>query len=84
MGVERADASRFVAPERKDAMDILEIIRTQYPNLSRAQKKIADYILTRPDDACFASLKELTEAVGSGVFSLMQSSSVRYFPSRFL
>lgn len=52
-------------------MDILEIIRTQYPNLSRAQKKIADYILTRPDDACFASLKELTEAVGVTEVTMM-------------
>lgn len=45
-------------------MDILEVIRTQYAGMSRAQKKIADYILNRPEDACFASLKELTEAVG--------------------
>lgn len=52
-------------------MDILENIRTQYPMLSRAQKKIADYILNHPEDACFASLKELTEAVGVTEVTMM-------------
>lgn len=52
-------------------MDILEVIRAQYAELSRAQKKIADYILTRPEDACFASLKELTEAVGVTEVTMM-------------
>ena len=52
-------------------MDVLEVIRTQYACLSRAQKKIADYILERPEDACFASLKELTEAVGVTEVTMM-------------
>lgn len=52
-------------------MDVLEVIRTQYACLSRAQKKIADYILERPEDACFASLKELTEAVGETEVTMM-------------
>lgn len=52
-------------------MDILEVIRAQYASLSRAQKKIADYILNRPEDACFASLKELTEAVGVTEVTMM-------------
>ena len=45
--------------------DILSVIRTNYPRLSRAQRRIADFILRQPEDACFASLKELTEAVGT-------------------
>lgn len=52
-------------------MDILDNIRGQYAGLSRAQKKIADYILNKPEDACFASLKELTEAVGVTEVTMM-------------
>lgn len=44
-------------------MDILQHIRQFYPTLSRSQKAIADYILQHPEDVCFSSLKEFTEAV---------------------
>ena len=51
--------------------DILSVIRNAYPRLSRAQKRIADFILRQPEDACFASLKELTEAVGTTEVTVM-------------
>lgn len=51
--------------------DILSVIRTNYPRLSRAQRRIADFILRQPEDACFASLKELTEAVGTTEVTVM-------------
>lgn len=57
--------------EEETGVDILEVIRTQYTSLSRAQKKIADYILNQPEDACFASLKELTETVGVTEVTMM-------------
>ena len=52
-------------------MDILEVIRSKYPQLSRTQKRIADYILEQPEEACFASLKELTEAVDATEVTVM-------------
>ncbi len=51
--------------------DILSVIRSSYAHLSRAQKRIADFILRQPEDACFASLKELTEAVGTTEVTVM-------------
>ncbi|MEA5011812.1 MAG: MurR/RpiR family transcriptional regulator [Angelakisella sp.] len=46
-------------------MEIMSHISSCYPNLSRSQKMIADYILKHPEEACFASLKEFTEAVNT-------------------
>ena len=51
-------------PRQASSGDILGLIRDRYPQLSHTQKRIADYILQQPEDACFASLKELTGAVG--------------------
>lgn len=46
-------------------MEIISHIKSCYPELSRSQKKIADFILKHPDEACFSSLKEFTEAVNA-------------------
>lgn len=46
-------------------MDILERIQGKYDELSRVQKRIAEYILQHPVEACFLSLKEFTEAVAA-------------------
>ncbi len=44
-------------------MDIIMRITSCYPNLSKSQKKIADFIISNPESACFASLKEFTDLV---------------------
>lgn len=42
---------------------VLERIGSNYKSLSRAQRRIADYILENSDRACFLSLKELSQQV---------------------
>lgn len=37
--------------------DILSVIRTNYPRLSRAQRRIADFILRQPEDAMLRLFK---------------------------
>ena len=45
-------------------MDFLEEMRGQYDSLSTVQKRIADYLFTYPEEVCFQSLKEVSEALG--------------------
>lgn len=45
-------------------MDILERVRNQYETFGKVQRRIADYILEHPDEACFLSLKDFTKQVG--------------------
>lgn len=45
-------------------MDILESIKSQYDTFGKVQKRIADYLLAHPDEACFLSLKDFTKQVG--------------------
>ncbi len=45
-------------------MDFLEEMREQYDTLSTVQKRIADYLFTYPEEVCFQSLKEVSEALG--------------------
>lgn len=45
-------------------MDILAAVTERYETLSPAQKRIADYIFKYPDEVCFYSLKEMSEALG--------------------
>lgn len=45
-------------------MDFLEEINGMYDTLSPVQKRIADYIFTYPDEVCFQTLKEVSEALG--------------------
>lgn len=42
-------------------MDALTIIRQKYDHLSSTQKRIADFLLEHPDEACFMSMKELSK-----------------------
>jgi len=45
-------------------MNFLEEMRGQYDSLSTVQKRIADYLFTYPEEVCFQSLKEVSEALG--------------------
>ncbi len=44
-------------------MDILSDIKASYPTLSNTQMRIAIYITSNPETACFLSLKELAETL---------------------
>ena len=51
----------------------IERIRDAYPNLSRTQRRIADYILDAGDTCCFMSLQELSEAAGHPIKLLQEN-----------
>ena len=53
-------------------MSFLEDINGMYDTLSPVQKKIADYIFTYPEEVCFQSLKELSEALGVTEVTIMR------------
>lgn len=52
-------------------MDIIEKIGKQYSELSTKQKKIADYLVNSPDEACFLPMKELSHTVGTTEVTLI-------------
>lgn len=45
-------------------MDIMTYIKELSPELTKTQKKIANYIIDNPDEICFSSLKNLSEEIG--------------------
>lgn len=45
--------------------NVIEQISQCYPTLSRSQKKIADFIVKNPQEACFLSLKDFSDKVGT-------------------
>ena len=58
----------------------IERIRDAYPNLSRTQRRIADYILDAGDTCCFMSLQELSEAAGVTPVTLLNfCKKIEYF-----
>lgn len=48
----------------EETMDILEELNDMYGMMSPIQKRIADYIFTYPEEACFLSLKDFSETLG--------------------
>lgn len=46
-------------------MDIFTTLRSQYDSFSKTQRRIADYLLDRPDIVCFSSLRELAAATST-------------------
>lgn len=45
-------------------MNFLDEIMEKYGTMSPVQKRIADYLFTYPEEVCFNSLKELSQALG--------------------
>lgn len=45
-------------------MNIIEKINAQYPELSKTQRKIADFLMINSEKACFLSLKDISKEVG--------------------
>lgn len=46
-------------------MEIVSQIQSNYNQLSRTQKRIADYLISNPDEACFLSLKAFAARVNA-------------------
>jgi len=49
----------------KKSVALNEVIQDQYPELTVKGKKLADFILTRPDKAVFMTTRQLAAAVGT-------------------
>lgn len=55
-------------------MSIIDTIKNKYNELSKTQKKIADYILNNQEDACFRALKKLSEEIGVSEATIIKFS----------
>lgn len=55
-------------------MNFLEEMKEQYDSLSSVQKRIADYLFTYPEEVCFQSLKEVSEALGVTEVTILRFS----------
>ena len=53
-------------------MNVIETIRNQYPEFSKVQKRIADYIMASPESACFQSLKAFSLSVNASQVSVLR------------
>lgn len=53
-------------------MDILEQIRAMYPELTKKQRSIADYLITNPGDICYITLAQLSQKTSSSELTLLR------------
>ncbi len=53
-------------------MDVIQRIQESYPELSRTQKRIADFLLKNTDRACFLSLRDLSEEVSASEVTIIR------------
>lgn len=53
-------------------MDILDRIRGMYPELTKKQRGIADYLITNPGDICYITLAQLSQKTASSELTLLR------------
>ena len=53
-------------------MDILQKVKDIYPQLTRKQKSIADYLLSSPEDICYITLAQLSQIIGSSELTVLR------------
>ena len=53
-------------------MNILELIKKEYNNLTRKQKEISDFLLEKPASICYISLAELSEKVNCSEITILR------------
>ena len=46
-------------------MNVLSVIKENYDSLSKTQKRIADYITSNPENACFLSVRDLAKLLNT-------------------
>ena len=49
----------------EQARDVVSQIRENYTSLSKSHRRLADYILSNPDEVAFQSINELSQATGT-------------------
>ena len=60
-------------------MDFVQSIRQKYDGLTAKQRAIIDYMLTHPEDACYASLKEISNRTQSSEVSVLRTCAALGF-----
>lgn len=53
-------------------MDIIEKLKTSYPELTNKQKQIVDYILNNPEDICYITLAKLSQRTSSSELTILR------------
>ena len=53
-------------------MNIIDRIKELYPQFTRKQKSIADYITTNPGDICYITLAQLSHNTSSSELTLLR------------
>lgn len=53
-------------------MDIIERIRIAYPELTKKQKAIADYLVANPEDICYITLAQLSQNTSACEVTLLR------------
>ena len=53
-------------------MDIIERIRAAYPDLTKKQKSIADYLIANPEDICYITLAQLSQNTSACEVTLLR------------
>ena len=53
-------------------MDILQKIRDLYPDLTKKQKGIAEYLLENPEDICYITLAQLSQQTSASELTLLR------------
>ncbi len=53
-------------------MDIIERIRAAYPDLTKKQKAIADYLIANPEDICYITLAQLSQNTSACEVTLLR------------
>ena len=52
-------------------MNIIEIIKKHYNELTNKQKEIADYLIEKPSDICYISLSNLSKKIGCSEVTIL-------------
>ena len=60
-------------------MDFIQNIHRKYTRLTPKQRSIADYLLTHPEDACYASLKEISIKAQTSEVSVLRTCAALGF-----
>lgn len=53
-------------------MDIIQSIHSAYPNLTKKQKGIAQYLMENPEDLCYITLAQLSQRTSSTELTLLR------------
>ena len=52
-------------------MNIIEVIKNNYNNLTNKQKLVADYLTNKPSDICYISLSTLSKKISCSEVTIL-------------